>query len=134
MIWLARCGGVLDVLKQLDLYATLATSLGAETPNNAHTRKEQGEQNLHDDGINTKMTTRTHSSPKPCKKQEVDEKKGCLELFGTSLTQEKSTSGSRTNLITFRGARMRVPMKARSSKRCGALGAIFSRPLASERH
>lgn len=124
----------MDVLEQLDLYATLATSLGTETQNNAHTRKEQGEQNLHDDGINAKMTTQTDSSPKPCKKQEVDEKKGCLELFGTSLTQEKSISGSRTNLITFRGASMRVPMKVSSNKQCGALGAFFSRPLASERH
>ena len=84
----------MDVLEQLDLYATLATSLGAETQNNAHTRKEQGEQDLHDDGINANATTRVDSSPKPCKKQEVDEKKGCLELLWISLTQDKSTSGS----------------------------------------
>lgn len=81
MIWSTRCGCVVDVLKQLDLYATLAISLGAETQNNASTRKKQGGQNVHDDGINTRMKIETDSSPKPCKKQEVDEKMECRELY-----------------------------------------------------
>lgn len=39
------------------------------------------------------MAIEAHSSPKPCKKQEVGEKLGCLELFLDLIDKNESTSG-----------------------------------------